>query len=162
MTDFQFKHNRQDGTTLIEVLVTIVLLGIGLLGLASMQNISLKYSYDSYLRTQSALIASDMFDRIRANPTAQYDDITATTSVDCTQTTCAPATMMQYDMTQWAARVDETFPGAATTITSAGTPINTYTIAFKWESRTSDGADESATGGDDDRAEFSYTARVSQ
>ena len=110
MIHSQFKHNKQDGATLVEVLVTLVLLGIGLLGITSMQNISLKYSYDSYLRTQSALLANDMFDRIRANPTGVYSDIAATTTTDCTQTACNPTTMMQYDMNQWSTRVDGVFP----------------------------------------------------
>jgi len=127
-----------------------------------MQNISLKYSYDSYLRTQSALLANDMFDRIRANPTGVYSNIAATTTTDCTQTACNPTTMMQYDMRQWSTRVDGVFPEATTTITPDGTPVNTYTITFRWESRTEDGSDQSATGGNDNRATFSYTARVSQ
>jgi type IV pilus assembly protein PilY1 len=68
----RMKHiNRlQTGTILIEVLVSVVIVSIGLLGLAALQSTSLKLSYESYIRTQTTFLAYDMIDRIRANPEA--------------------------------------------------------------------------------------------
>ncbi len=62
------KYNR--GFTLMEVLVSLVVISIGLFGIAGMQLQSLKTSHDSYLRTQAAFLAYDMIDKMRGNRTA--------------------------------------------------------------------------------------------
>lgn len=61
---------RQAGFNLIEVLVALVVLAIGLLGLASLQASSLKFNHSAYMRTQAINLAYDMSDRIRANRSA--------------------------------------------------------------------------------------------
>jgi type IV pilus assembly protein PilV len=55
------------GVSLIEVLVTVVVLSVGLLGLASMQSLSVKNTYSSYLMTNADNMANDIADRMRAN-----------------------------------------------------------------------------------------------
>jgi len=152
------------GFTLIEALVTVLVMSVGLLGFATLQNTSTKFTYDAYLRTQSSLLASDLFDRMRANPSVNYRNINATTATDCSvpAAVCDQDTIMQYDLTQWRARRDELFP-LSTTVTSinSSAPFNTYTITFLWDSRTEDGdatveGDTTAEG----RQLVTYTARV--
>ncbi len=63
---------REKGMTLIEVLVSILILAIGLLGAAALQLNALKYTDSSTLNSQASFIAYDMMDRIRANPDADY------------------------------------------------------------------------------------------
>lgn len=53
--------------TLIEVLVSVLILGIGLLGAAAIQLNALKYTDSSAMTSQASFIAYDMMDRIRAN-----------------------------------------------------------------------------------------------
>ena len=61
------------GFTLIEVLIALVILSVGLLGLAGLQIISLKNNQSTYARGQANLMAMDVIDRIRANPvSAKY------------------------------------------------------------------------------------------
>ncbi|PKQ42851.1 MULTISPECIES: type IV pilus modification protein PilV [Pseudomonas] len=63
-------HNapqRQHGATLIEVLIAVVVLSIGLLGLAGMQATSVKSNHSAYQRSQATLFAYDLADRMRAN-----------------------------------------------------------------------------------------------
>ncbi len=60
-------HLKKQGFTLIEVLVSIVILAIGLLGIMNMQARALMDNQDAYLRTQAVFLAYDMADRIRAN-----------------------------------------------------------------------------------------------
>lgn len=55
------------GFTLIEVLVAVLLLSIGLLGLASLQTWGLKLTGNAMYRSQATLFANDMVERIRAN-----------------------------------------------------------------------------------------------
>jgi len=58
--------------TLIEVLVSVLILGGGLLGAAALQLNALKYTDSSLMATQASFIAYDMMDRIRANAAADY------------------------------------------------------------------------------------------
>lgn len=56
-----------DGFTLVEVLVSMVIMAIGLLGLAALQGRALKDNQDAYLYSQASLLAYEMGDRIKAN-----------------------------------------------------------------------------------------------
>jgi type IV pilus assembly protein PilV len=55
------------GMTLIEVLVTLVIISVGLLGVAALQLTTVRNNYDAYVRSQAAVMASAMLDRMRAN-----------------------------------------------------------------------------------------------
>ncbi len=102
------QRRRQRGFSLLEVLVALLVLSIGLLGLAALQTMGLKFNTQSYQRTQAVLNAYDIIDRIRANPAGMaagsYDDIdisaTAPTLPTCP---CTPAQMADYDIAQWKA-----------------------------------------------------------
>src|SRR3982750_3403585 len=63
---------RQTGMTLIEVLVSVLILAIGLLGAAAFQLNALKYTDSARMTSQASFIAYDMMDRIRANSAADY------------------------------------------------------------------------------------------
>ena len=56
----------ENGSTLIEVLVALLIMAVGLLGMASLQILSLRSTYDAYLRTQASILAVDMVERMRA------------------------------------------------------------------------------------------------
>ena len=62
----------QEGTTLIEVLVALLILSVGLLGAAAFQLNALKYTDSARMSSQASFIAYDMLDRIRANSGADY------------------------------------------------------------------------------------------
>ncbi|VAW79511.1 Type IV fimbrial biogenesis protein PilV [hydrothermal vent metagenome] len=101
----------QTGFTLVEVMVAVLVLSLGLLGLAGMQATSLKNNSVAAARGQATLLAYDMIDRMRANKTValagSYDNAldTAPTSggSDCqaNNATCDAATMAAYDLNQW-------------------------------------------------------------
>lgn len=61
------RKTNQIGMTLIEVLVSVLILGIGLLGAAAIQLNALRYTDSSAMTSQASFIAYDMMDRIRAN-----------------------------------------------------------------------------------------------
>ncbi len=61
---------RSTGFTLIEVLVTFLIVGIGLLGLAALQTSTVNEQFEAYQRVQVTSMLDDMAQRIRANPAA--------------------------------------------------------------------------------------------
>lgn len=80
---YRFKGNadsyvRQQGATLIEVLIATVIISIGLLSVAALQTVALKSNQGSYFRSQATFLAYDLADRIRAAPDSalngDYDD----------------------------------------------------------------------------------------
>ncbi|MEX0731358.1 MAG: type IV pilus modification protein PilV [Aquisalimonadaceae bacterium] len=60
-------RDAQQGFSLLEVLVAILILSIGLLGLAGLQAASLRANQNAYFTSQSNLLAYDIVDRMRAN-----------------------------------------------------------------------------------------------
>lgn len=60
-------HKRQGGLSLLEVLVSVVILSIGLLGLAGLQATALKSGHSAYLRSQATILAYDILDQMRGN-----------------------------------------------------------------------------------------------
>lgn len=61
---------QQKGSSLLEVLIAIVVISVGLLGLAGLQTSSIKSNHSSYLRSQATLLAYDLSDRMRASRAA--------------------------------------------------------------------------------------------
>ncbi len=60
------KRQQQKGFTLLEVLITVLVLGIGLLGLAALQNASIKSNQSAYDRTQAVIFMDSMQETMRA------------------------------------------------------------------------------------------------
>ncbi len=95
------------GFTLIEVLIAVVVLSIGLLGLASLQLNSMQQNREAFMRTQALILAYDMADRMRANMDAvedgDYDLPGSGAKVGaCTTTTgCNSAQMASNDAAEW-------------------------------------------------------------
>lgn len=72
---FPVGRSSQQGSSLIEVLVTLVLVAIGLSGMMMMQARGLEQNQSAYLRTQAIAMASDMADRMRLNKQAALKDL---------------------------------------------------------------------------------------
>jgi type IV pilus assembly protein PilV len=97
------------GFALIEVLVTVLVLAIGLLGLAGLQTHSLRFTQTSVQHTQAILLANEMADRMRANPAgvAAGSYTGASTQDDCSANPCSPAALAGYDLAQWNAELGD-------------------------------------------------------
>lgn len=127
--------NRNTGFTLIEVLVAVVVLAVGLLGLAGMQVNSLGNNQSAYNRSQATQLAYDLSDRMRSNRAgiATYSTIqpaAATYKANCKNATgCNPASMAENDLFEWNRDVGNTLPGGTAAIAVAG---NVFTITVTW------------------------------
>jgi type IV pilus assembly protein PilV len=64
---------KQQGITIIEVMVTIAITTVGLLGLSTMQMQSIRSTQDSGNRAQAIWVVNDLINRIHANETASYE-----------------------------------------------------------------------------------------
>ena len=131
-----FAENR--GFTLIEVLVAMVILAVGLLGIAALYVDSLRASRTALLRTQAIAVASDLADRIRANRDActttscAYTG-TGTAYAACETTDgCSPDQLAANDILQWTATADELLPGFVGTVEFAAGSPNQYVITVTW------------------------------
>jgi type IV pilus assembly protein PilV len=106
----------QMGTTLMEVLVSLLVLSFGMLGMAGVQSVSLRNNQSAYYRTQATTLTADMIERMRANKTgvanANYDDVAGGATAACfTVAGCTAAQMAAQDVLDWTALVVAAFPG---------------------------------------------------
>ena len=137
---------QSQGFSLVEVLVALLVLSIGLLGLAALQTTSLQYNTGSYLRTQATFLAYDIIDRMRVNSAAVvdsdgtgYDQPTSTAisfTVDCGASSCTSAELANYDVKKWYDRAVVTLPNATTTPPTINIgPTKLVTITIRWMER---------------------------
>ena len=106
---------RQSGFTLIEVLVAVIVLSIGLVGVAGLQAVSLKNNQGAFMRSQASALAYDLADRMRANvPGANagmYDPTAKAATAGCKSATgCTTQQMAQNDLYEWDAAIATYLP----------------------------------------------------
>lgn len=132
-----FARAAQHGMTLVEVLVTMVIISVGLLGVAALQMTSLKGTQESYVRSQAAMLAADLLDRMRANQVGfragNYDMAADASGFDQSGTA---GTLAAADIAAWQATINRLLPGsdadAAGRVVRTG---NIVTITIRWRER---------------------------
>ena len=117
------------GFTLLEVLVTVVILSLGMLGVAGVLLLVHKNNASSYMEQQAVQQAYDIIDRMRANRSAAlqglYDGATtpsttpSTPANNCSSGACTPQQMAKYDLWQWQTDLANVLPAAASSISTA-------------------------------------------
>lgn len=127
---------RQTGLSLVEVLVTLLVISVGLLGIAGLQVTSLRSNATAYHHSQAVWYAYDMADRIRVNRdgiiAGYYSAIAVDgteTSVDCSSA-CDADTLASYDAYQWGQQL-VTLPAGEGMVAVNGD--GTYTISVMWD-----------------------------
>jgi len=139
-------RNKYSGFTLIEILITLIIMSIGLLGMASLQMNSLRSNQGAYLRSQASMLSYDMADRMRANAergiAGDYNGFdtagTVPTDPGCMDSVagCTAAQQSDTDKFEWASRVNGTGAGIALLPDAKGTITrgagNLFTIEIDW------------------------------
>jgi type IV pilus assembly protein PilV len=133
---------KQNGFTMVEVLVALVVLAIGLLGIAALYLNSLQSGRTAIYRTQAVNLAADLADRIRANRTAQaaYGTLFADAEVEVatcyTTGGCIDTDLASSDLARWKGTVAQLLPNGqgqvvVTPPVAAGEPTN-YVVTVQW------------------------------
>jgi len=142
------------GFTLVEVMVSLVVLGIGLLGIAKLVLFSAHSNDSAYLRSQATELAYAILDNMRGNRAvamAQGYDTPLNTVPGvpgaCVGAPCLPPALAVDDINSWLTRLAAALPsgtGSITTVTNvAPTPGTTATIIVQWD----DAAAQTVFGG---------------
>ncbi len=145
---------KNKGFTLIEVLVSMAVLGVGILGAAALQITSTQNNSNAYLRSQAVFLAYDIADRMRANPVAvgngAYAAVTGDegdtplafncvtifpgTATTCTESEFALANIAASEY-GWLSALSEYLPSGAGTITCNEVPCtetSPHTVTITW------------------------------
>jgi len=136
----------QTGFTLIEVMVSLVVLAVGMLGIAAMYIESLRSGHMSVSYTNAVTLAADMADRIRANSLginayigAGNGNGTAGGNSNCVNGVidCTPAQLAVDDLFWWYEDVKNLMPvgRSATVAVVNNAPVDQYTITLSWPER---------------------------
>ena len=127
---------RARGFSIVESLVALVVLAVGMLGVASLYVVTLRSSGSAISRMQAVNLASDLADRIRANRMAReaYEGAAADEGCVDAAAFCSPAEMAAHDLFLWNAQLAATLGQTAegtVEVEGAGT-LRSYTITVTW------------------------------
>ncbi len=143
-------NTRTQGFTLIEVMVALIVLAVGLLGMASLTVRSQQSNESAYARSQASLLAADILERMRANKvdlsTLETRKVSFATKGNAyvltglpscaTPTTGTPAVGTEQaaqDLAQWCASVRNSLPGVNAAQTRISRSGNIYEIVITWQ-----------------------------
>ena len=134
--------NQSNGFTLIEILVALLIISIGLLGLARLQIVGIKNTQSGHLRSQVSFLGNDIMERIQQNAETAiggaYDIALKTTPADpgCigAGTNCTAAAMANFDLFIWKRYLTTLLPpdgdGSIASVQSGDDQI--FTITIQW------------------------------
>jgi type IV pilus assembly protein PilV len=115
----------------------MVILAVGLLGLAGLQATTMSNNNDAYLRSQATQLAYDIADRMRANlPAANAGTYISAlpdgaATANCKKPAgCSITQMAQTDIFEWQQRIGDILPAGTGTMALAG---NIFTITISWD-----------------------------
>lgn len=129
--------HKQAGTSLIEILVTILIVSFGLLGVAGVVGSGLKNNHSSYGRTQASVLAADIIDRMRANRAVAESADPSPYSLPIEDP--PGVSIVQQDLFAWSAALAETLPTGTGSV-SFDAATKKMTVTVQWD-------DSRGTGG---------------
>ncbi len=136
MNSIRSKQRRQRGFSLVEVLITLVIMSVGMLGIAGLYVQGIQAGRTSLLRHHAVTLAGDVADRIRANPNAAaayeaatgWDNSCVAGGIDCSS-----AEMAANDILLWKDQAASTLPGGDVTVVHNSLAFPpTYAITVRW------------------------------
>lgn len=135
-------QGKSRGFSLIEVLVALVILAVGLLGVAGVETLSLKKTGQANVRSLAVMDTENLLERIRAN-FQDASNFVKSKSQDCSGSNCSTA------LADWQRQVITDIPTAKTEVAVNG---DTATVTIYWQ--------EQAFGGGQQTRHFSLQGRI--
>lgn len=127
---------QQRGFTLLESLVSLIVLSVGMLGIAALYVEGLRAERTAVYRTTAVNLAADMMARIRANPQARFAYQGAGAPNNCVNqaNNCNAIEMAQEDVFLWNNEVGARMPAGAnaSVLVNAAGVVDIYTISIEW------------------------------
>ncbi len=137
--------NESRGVSMLEVLITILIVSLGLLGMAGLVITGMKSNATAHYRSVATTQAHDIADRMRANLAGVrggfYDAITASipdSAEDCIAAECDASQVAVFDHEQWNSINAAVLPDGTGTVT--GSLVNGFLIAVMWAEKEMGGA----------------------
>lgn len=127
--------SKQTGTSLIEVMIALLILSIGLLGLAMLQGKSLKLNTDAMLRSQATMLAGQIIESMRVNTLGSSAGHYVATAKPTTCSGCNDTNgekRANSDLIQWYEAQELVLPAPTSSIAYSG---GVYTITMRWNER---------------------------
>lgn len=125
----------QRGFSLVEVLIALIIMSVGMLGIAGLYVQSLQAGRTSMFRHQAVALAGDIADRIRANPRAgvAYAGDGGNNNCVAAATDCNEAEMAANDIFIWEAEAEDSLPyGGVDVVFDNSVNPPEYTITVSW------------------------------
>ncbi|MCL2308100.1 MAG: type IV pilus modification protein PilV [Proteobacteria bacterium] len=132
---------KQGGVTLLEVLVTVAILSVGLLGMAGLLTKSTALGISAHDRTVSTQKIYAFADRMRANPegvnAGYYNNLSGAPGghPGCTTSPCSAAQIAQLDFFQWRQALAASLPGGQGTVAAVPGSEGLFTITVRWQGK---------------------------
>ena len=134
---------RMSGFSLLEVLISLVIVAVGLLGVAGLMSNTLKSNDSAAMRTQATAQAYNIIDRMRANMTGVISGnyvvtmpasaATGAMPSGCTGAACSSPALAAYDIGQWEYELAKLLPQGRGSISITPVPTGaTYTVTVLW------------------------------
>ena len=142
------KKKYTQGFSLLEVLIALVILAMGMLGIARMLLITHKSNSSNYIRQQAVQSAYDILDRIHANRAAALSGnygvsnlvangtptAPGAPSTNCSSSICTSTQLATYDTWYWLANDVTQLPNGCGSISTAVSGLNTVvTVTVQWD-----------------------------
>ena len=135
---------RSTGFTLLEILIAMLIVSIGLLGVATLQIRGQQFNQVSYFRTQATFLAYDLMDRIRVNYKMNGANMESynnnecqskptTLDSSCDDAACNSKALKNYDLNNICYYAREILPQGRVSIRPDATVINKYHITIYWK-----------------------------
>jgi len=153
---FKQSQKLSAGVTLLEMMVALLVLSIGLLGVATLQSRGQQFNQVAYLRTQATFLAYDLMERIKINEGTRIrtesnfvggiykgsseknyelcgNDIDSATG--CDENSCFPDDLVKYDKAQWCGLLLGTLPGGSAILdwTADASGTQHYQMTIQWK-----------------------------
>lgn len=129
------QRGKKAGFTLIEVLVALVVVSVGMLGIAGLYVHGMQAGRTAMFSHHAVTLAGDVADRIRANPRAgaAYAGAGADNSCVAAGVDCNQAEMAAHDIFVWAQQAQDSLPNGTVQVQfNAATVPPQYTITIGW------------------------------